>query len=133
MTIESTQPNEESSPPTEKEQLPHSRFGIWSFWIALPASIIVCAILAEDIFKLDIIFDIIPQSMCLFTIVMQGLFYCGLATIVSFILGIMGLFQRNTRKYFAILGITLSLPGVFVGGKICLMIINDVTGGLIFR
>ena len=119
--LESTPPNEASPPPAQKERLPHSRFGIWSFWIALPASIIVCAVLAEDTFKLDIILDIIPQSMCLFTIVIQGLFYCGLASIMSFILGIVGVCMPGTRKVFSIWGIILSLPGVFWGGMIIFM------------
>ena len=116
MTFESTPPNEEAPPPTQKERLPHSRWGIASFVITLNATIIllvlgiyhsyVCATIVQ-IIPNDVEFDrILYREQGIFVIFIGIGYVC--LNLVAFMCGVVGIQQPHTRKVFAILGLCLS-------------------------
>jgi len=101
----------------------HSRFGIASFILSLVAGLAMCGALVFVILLPG--FDTGTQSTHLFTLVV-GLVFCGffLVDFVAIGLGIAGLFERNRKKVFAILGIVFSsatvlvLAGLFILGTV---------------
>ena len=91
----------------QKERLPHSKYGIRSFRLALPSAVIYVlafvALRATD-HRLERYEYFEWLMFCNF---------CALGSIlvafVAFLYGVIGLFQQRTRKVFSILGIIFSV------------------------
>ena len=121
MTFESTPPNEEAPPPTQKERLPHSRYGIIScslmlfFFVVSYVYNLICAIIFQDIGDGLVAFHI-------------GEFVYLLAMIAAFCYAIAGLRQPRTRKFFAVLGLVFSTPQVIFLLGIVLLYCLFLTG-----
>ena len=107
-------PDEASLPPMEKERLPHSRWGIASFAIAL------CAYLMYFLLYCFVAFVIDPprtpggsvslqDGILLIIVSYLGFFSVLCVATVAIIFGIVGLRQPRTRKIYARLGFLLSI------------------------
>ena len=95
------------SPPPQKERLPHSKWGVLSFKIAVFAFVTLCVYYCICF----VVFQIVPE---IFTPISVGLTSGGFllyifASVAAVIFGILGVCQSRTRKMYSILGI-LSFP-----------------------
>jgi len=102
--------------PTQQERLPHSRWGILSFRLAIYSLVFFCVL--SGIHICQIVVD--PETYrnsgtwyqeapLSFIIVVFGTWACFLSALAAFILGIVGVHQRRVRKIFSVCGILLSL------------------------
>ena len=94
--LESAPPDEASSPPTEKERLPHSKWGIISYRLAIYA-LLVWFLSAPILMLLGLIVpgSVMMNVLSIFSIISWG---CVLAFCAAFVLGICGLCQPHTKK-----------------------------------
>ena len=93
-SFESIPLDEESAPPTAKQRLPHSRYGIASF------DLVVYATLVWYVFAFSF-------GTTAFFHIITNLCY-PLAIFAAFILGVVGVFQPHTRRIYAVLGLLFS-------------------------
>ena len=115
--LESTPPAEASPPPTKRERLPHSRWGIISFRLAV-ASVMICVLAIVCAYGLS---NLRTVDIWVFFAI-QGVFLCGIfAASVAFFLGSFSLLHSRTRNIYGILGFCISCV-------IC--IITGATGGV---
>ena len=95
----------------QKERLPHSIWGILSFWLALSSFVVYCAITGVFMYlNLTSPEPVIPSEIWDKNVFLQwvGVGY-SLALFAAFILGIVGVCQPRTRKVFAYWGLFLSV------------------------
>ena len=97
-------PNELSSPPTQKERLPHSRFGIISIRLTLYPIVVLLVFAIFDMHQvLSLLPLVIIDSLTVFCI-LGSFFAIGIAPIF----GGAGLCEPRTRKIYAVLGSIIS-------------------------
>jgi hypothetical protein len=92
--------------PPSKERLPHSTYGIWSFRLAFFATVVQIASFVA--FRAtDHRLEAYEYMLWLMFLALCNWGSC-LVAFVTFILGIVGLFQYRTRKVFPVLGLIFS-------------------------
>jgi len=125
--IDSTAPSDESrgtevprsletrscEPPTQKERLPHSRWGILSFRLATWSLLIWFVVTIIPFCLLcygeTTTFSHKSLEMLFFTVVFFASVGCVLAMITAFVFSILGLRQPHTRKNYAVWGLSFSI------------------------
>ena len=108
--LESTPPNEESPPPTGKERLPHSIYGILSFALAILAIVAIfalCCITVYIVHKYPYDTGSEPPPVE-HILVGFGFILTFFTQLAALIFGIIGVCQTHTQKVFAICGIVIS-------------------------
>ncbi len=108
----------------ETKEMKHSRLGITSFVISLVIGIVMgILIIIAGIMEATLPGGIDENSV---GAIVLGLFLLGglFVDLVALGLGIAGLFQKERKKIFAILGIIFS--GITVSGTLLLMVIGTV-------
>jgi len=124
----------------EKERLPHSIWGIISFWLAISSIVVYCAIFGCLMYVIatspnPVTFNPNPghwdKSAPPLWLIGAGLgqLGCFFATFAAFILGIVGVCQPHTRKVFSYWGLVLSaLPLLLVAAFMLIGIIAMMFG-----
>ena len=102
------------TPPTEKERLPHSRWGIASFVLGLLLPVVLLVIFC-GLFIYVASFSTDPTARRIFPVLTNiGVFGYIFVSSAAFILGIVGICQVRSRKIFAVAGLLLSIPHVTI-------------------
>ena len=96
-------------PPTEKERLPHSRWGIVSCILTILSTVAFCMYCMYIHSRFTVKGDYHAITLAIF-----GFWGLSLVIVVAFIFAIFGLCQSHTRKAYSICGIILSLPLVLL-------------------
>jgi len=115
--------SQSESDQTQKEELPHSAYGIVSLNLALCSIVLPFVLITiSTAFGLD--------SEIAGVVFALGLVCMVFAGIVAFTLGVIGVCQSRTRKVFSVLGITFaSLPIVFAFFfVVALLIVGFIVG-----
>ena len=111
------------SPPPQKERLPHSKWGIASFVLAILSPIVFFVVICRLTFYID---GMLPESHPLVNVFISY-WYLGLCffNFAALVFAIVGLCQPRTRKVFPICGIVFStLPILFFATIIVFAIIT---------
>jgi len=102
----------------QKECLPHSIWGVLSFWLAISSIAVYCAIFGSLMYMIGTSpnpetfnpknwEDTMPPLWIIFASIVGSGCFC--ATFAAFILGIVGVCQPHTRKVFAYWGLFFSI------------------------
>ena len=102
-------PNEASPPPTQKERLPHSKWGITSLVLALIAQFSFLPASTIGVFM-----SVEEAGLAIVVLYLVSSIFYILSVLLSPLLGIIGMLQSNTQKVFSVLGLLLSIHSIIL-------------------